>query len=117
MEKPKITVKTLVQASMDKVWEYWTNPEHVKVWNNASDDWYTPKAVNDLQVGGTFSYTMAARDGSVSFDFYGVYDEVEKNQKIAYTLGDKRKVVIEFEEITDGIRVTETFEAEEENTL
>ena len=67
----KITVSVLVNASIDKVWKHWTDPASVMQWNNASDDWYTPKAENDLRVGGKFNYTMSAKDGSMSFDFNG----------------------------------------------
>jgi len=72
--------------------EYFTGPGHVTQWNNASPDWYCRKATNDLQPGGTFSYTMAARDGSFSFDFGGGVLYRRKNKKISYTIGDGRKV-------------------------
>ncbi|MBC7774365.1 MAG: VOC family protein, partial [Phycisphaerae bacterium] len=85
--KTAITVETTVNAPIEKVWRLWTEAEHIQNWNNASDDWHTPKAVNDLRKGGNFTFTMAARDGSVSFDFGGVFDEVIENQHIAYTLG------------------------------
>ena len=54
---------------------------NVMNWNNASDDWYCPKAENDLKEGGKFAFTMAAKDGSFSFDFGGdfgfdYYDEL-----------------------------------------
>jgi len=39
-----------VDVPVEKVWESWTNPEHIINWNNASPDWYTPRAENDLRV-------------------------------------------------------------------
>ncbi|HQW93764.1 MAG TPA: SRPBCC domain-containing protein, partial [Ferruginibacter sp.] len=72
-EKTSITVETIVQAPVEKVWECWTKPEHITGWNNASDDWHTPRAENDLRVGGKFLSRMEARDGSMGFDFGGVY--------------------------------------------
>lgn len=92
----KITVKTTVNVPVEKVWECWTVPNHIKNWNHASDDWHTPFAENDLRVGGKFLSRMEAKDGSFGFDFDGVYDEVEFHQAIAYTLGDGRKVKITF---------------------
>ena len=68
----RITVETTVNAPIEKVWQYWTDPRHIIRWNNASDDWCTLKAENDLRKGGSFSATMAAKDGSMSFDFGGV---------------------------------------------
>lgn len=117
MDNKKITIETIVHKPIEQVWETWTLPKHIMEWNSATDDWYTPSAENDLRVGGAFTSVMAARDGSFQFDFGGVYDEVIINKRIAYTLGDDRKVEIEFEEQADGIKVTETFEAEDTNSM
>lgn len=57
-------------------WEYWTKPEHIVKWNNASKDWHTRWAENDLRAGGRFVSRMEAKDGSFGFDFGGVYDAV-----------------------------------------
>jgi uncharacterized protein YndB with AHSA1/START domain len=112
-----ITVETTVHAPIEKVWEYWTGPKHITQWNNASDDWHTPYVENDLRVGGNFLSRMEARDGSFGFDFGGTYDEVKTNELIAYTLGDDRKVKIIFSPSGNGIRVVETFDAENENPI
>lgn len=71
-KKTEITVSVIVNAPLQKVWQFWTLPEHIKQWNFASDDWHTPKAENDLQVGGKFLSRMEAKDGSFGFDFWGV---------------------------------------------
>jgi len=110
--KTKLTVQVFVNATPEKVWECFTKPEHIVNWNFASDDWCCPNAQNDLKVGGKFSWRMEAKDGSFGFDFGGVYDEVEKLKKISYTLGDGRKVEINFNPQKDSILVSETFEAE-----
>jgi len=112
-----ITVESKVNAPVQKVWKLWTEPSHIKNWNNASDDWHTPAAENDLKVGGKFSIRMEAKDGSFGFDFGGVYNEVKPNQTIAYTIGDGRKVKIIFDGKGNETKVTETFEAENENSL
>lgn len=52
MEFTKITVETTINASIEKIWLYWTEPKHIEKWNNASDDWHTPHAENDLRIGG-----------------------------------------------------------------
>lgn len=111
--KTAITVESTIQAPVAKVWEYWNEPEHIKKWAFASDDWHAPKAENDLRTGGTFSTTMAAKDGSFSFDFGGVYTQVKEHKLIEYTLGDERKVSILFSSIGDATKVVETFEAED----
>lgn len=117
MEHKKIKIETIVKKPIDQVWEKWTLPQHIMEWNNASEDWYTPSAENDLTVGGHFNYKMAARDGSYSFDFSCIYDNIVFGKKIAYTLGDGRKVVIEFTELDEGVKVMETFDAEETNAI
>lgn len=115
--KEKITVETLVNAPIEKVWQYWTKPEHVTQWNHASDDWHTTRAENDLRIGGKFVSRMEAKDGSFGFDFEGIYDEVLTNEKINYTLLDDRKVNITFLQTDNGVHLMETFEAETENTV
>ena len=116
-DKTIITIAATVNAPVEKVWAFWTGPEHITQWNHASDDWHTTSATNDLRVGGAFSAHMAAKDGSFGFDFGGVYDEVVTHQKIAYTLGDDRKVDITFSGNGNATEVVESFEAETENSV
>lgn len=113
----KITVKANVNAPVEKVWKTWTTPGDIMQWNNASDDWHTTKATNDLKVGGKFSSHMEAKDGSFGFDFGGIYDRVEINKNIEYTLGDGRKVAINFKANGNQTEVTETFDAETQNSI
>jgi uncharacterized protein YndB with AHSA1/START domain len=115
--KNRITVECSIKSNLDKVWNYWTTPEQIIQWNNASADWHTPKASNDLKVGGRFCFTMAAKDGSFSFDLEGTYTEVIENKSIKYILDDDREDAVDFIAIGDMVEVVETFEAETQNTL
>ncbi|GAB3936735.1 SRPBCC family protein [Mucilaginibacter myungsuensis] len=115
--KTTLTVSATINAPVAKVWEYWNKPEHITQWCQASPDWHAPYADNDLQVGGTFKTTMAAKDGSFSFDFGGVYSEVEGHKYIAYAMGDGREVKIKFEADGDTTAVTESFDAETQNPI
>ena len=112
-----ITVETMVNAPAEKVWEYWTKPEHITQWNNASEDWHTPRAENDLRTGGRFTSRMEARDGSFGFDFGGTYDAVTTNEYIEYTMDDGRKAKINFTAKEGGTSVVESFEAESINSI
>jgi uncharacterized protein YndB with AHSA1/START domain len=112
-----ITVATTVNATAEKVWNYWTKPRHIIRWNNASEDWCTLKATNDLQPGGKFSSTMAAKDGSFSFDFEGVYDTVINHELIQYTMSDGRKATVYFTAKDNATTVDVTFDAENENPV
>lgn len=115
--KKTLTVEAIVNAPVEKVWNYWSAPEHITQWCQASDDWHAPEAKNDLRTGGKFSTTMAAKDGSFSFDFGGVYTDVQEHRHIAYVLSDGRKVEITFTAQGDATHVVETFDPESINSL
>jgi uncharacterized protein YndB with AHSA1/START domain len=117
MEKTVITVESTIEAPVEKVWESWTQPKHIVKWCNASDDWHTPRAENDLRVGGNFVSRMEAKDGSMGFDFGGTYDAVRQNEYIEYTMGDGRKVQITFFPKGGETKVVESFEAESLNPV
>ena len=110
-EKTVITVENTIDAPVAKVWEFWTKPEHIIKWCNASDDWHTPRAENDLKVGGKFTSRMEAKDGSMGFD------AVRTNEYIEYTLGDDRKVKINFSAQGNKTKVVESFEAENTHSI
>lgn len=112
-----ITVQNTTDAPVEKVWKYWTEPQHITKWCQASDDWHAPYADNDLREGGTFKTTMAAKDGSFSFDFGGIYDKVNEHKEIAYTMGDGRKVKVLFEANGNSTNITETFDAENTHSV
>lgn len=117
-EKAVLTAEATINAPVEKVWEFWTNPKHIINWNKASDDWFTPWAENDLRQGGKFKSRMEARDGSMGFDFEGEYTNVVLYQVLESVLGDGRKVKVEFwPEGTQNTRVIESFEAEDMNSL
>jgi uncharacterized protein YndB with AHSA1/START domain len=116
-EVNKITVSANIATTIDQVWKKWTSPLDIIHWNFAHESWHAPNAINDLRVGGTFSYRMEARDGSFGFDFAGTYTTVEDFKKICYTLGDDRSVEVLFEEKENGVLVTETFDPENENPI
>jgi uncharacterized protein YndB with AHSA1/START domain len=115
METPSstvITVSEIVNAPLPKVWECFTQAQHITGWNFASDDWHCPRAENNFQEGGKLCWTMAAKDGSFSFDLEGIYTAISPMNTIAYTLADGRKVELTFEQTKNNVQVTEKFEAE-----
>lgn len=110
-----ITVEVEIQAPLQKVWDYFSLPEHITMWCQASPEWHAPAAENDLRVNGSFKTTMAAKDGSMQFDFEGIYTAVEVGKLQYYTLGDGRKVEVTFASSDNGVRVREVFEPETQN--
>lgn len=112
-----VSIHTTIAADIQKVWDFYTQPEHIVNWNFASDDWHCPKASNDLKIGGKLSSTMEAKDGSMGFDFVGVYEEIEPLRRLAYRLEDGRFVTVDFEPNGDSTDVRGTFEPEAVNPV
>lgn len=110
----KISVEKTVAAPIDEVWRAYSEPEDIKRWNAASDDWHTTASTVDLRPGGKFSSRMEAKDGSAGFDFAGTYLEVVDKELITYTMGD-REARVEFSEVPDGTHVRVTFDGEDSN--
>jgi uncharacterized protein YndB with AHSA1/START domain len=115
--REKITIETEVLAPIEKVWACWNNPEHITKWCFASDDWHAPQAASDLRVGGKFTTRMEAKDGSSGFDFGGTYLDIKENEVVEYEMGDNRNVRTTFVPTEKGVKVTETFEAEDQNPI
>jgi uncharacterized protein YndB with AHSA1/START domain len=111
----KITVETVVNAKLNKVWNAWSSPDDIKKWNSAQEDWHTTRSNVDLREGGKFLSRMEAKDGSAGFDFEGTYTRVEPQKLIEYEMSDGRHVKVEFAERNGGVLVKETFDAETEN--
>jgi uncharacterized protein YndB with AHSA1/START domain len=116
MEFNNITVTALISANNQKVWDYYTQPDHITKWNFASDDWHCPTAENDLKVGGKYIARMEAKDGSFGFDFETVYTELTEGKHLTYVMGDGRQATVNFEEKDNATLVTIIFDAEKQNS-
>lgn len=116
MTTEKITIKATVSADKQKVWDYYTKPEHITKWNFADPSWHCPTATNELKVGGRYVARMEAKDGSFGFDFDAVYKEVNQGQSFTYEFGG-RLATIEFNEVNGQTEVTITFDPETENSI
>lgn len=117
MSNQKITVEVTINKDVEKAWELWNGTEHILNWNHASEDWHTVRAENELKVGGKFFYRMEAKDGSMGFDCEANYTEVIYLKKLEYIGFGDRTVTIFFESIGDSTKITETFDAENENPI
>lgn len=116
-DKPILTVEAIINAPVEKVWQYFTKPQHIMQWCQASPDWHAPHAENDVQVNGRFKTTMAAKDSSFSFDFGGVYTAVKENSRLDYSIDDGRRVEVAFIPEGNSTKIIETFEAEAQNPV
>lgn len=120
----KIHVEINVHGNLDKVWKVWNEPELIKQWAFASDDWECPYAENNLVVGGRFVTRMSAKDKSFSFDFSGTYTNIKEYEKISYVMSDDvndtmaRRCEVTFADLGDGtVTITELFDPEKENSI
>ncbi len=116
MEKTKIKVSAVIDAAIEKVWDCYTNPEHIVNWNFADPSWHCPSAENDMRVGGKYNARMEAKDGSFGFNFEAIYSEVVPNQKFTYAMED-REVTTEFINLGDKTEVITVFDAETVNPI
>lgn len=117
MSATKITIKAIISADRQKVWNYYTQPEHITKWNFADVSWHCPSASNDLRVGGKYLARMEARDGSFGFDFEASYNEIVTGEKFTFTMPDNRVVNASFKDLGNTTEVTITFDAENENPV
>ena len=111
-----ITVTATINANAKKVWDYYTNPEHIVKWNFAAPSWHCPKATNDMQVGGKYFARMEAKDGSFGFDFEAIYEEIKTGESFSYSFGD-RKATVEFKNLENQTEIMIVFDPENENPI
>lgn len=114
-EQKRITVKATINAPVEKVWQAWNTPGDIVKWNTPDPSWHCPSSENDLRVNGTFKNRMEAKDGSFGFDFEGMYDKVDLNREIAYTMPDGRKVDTLFTEEGGKTTLATRFDPETQN--
>jgi uncharacterized protein YndB with AHSA1/START domain len=112
MEQEKITVKAIIFANKQKVWDYYTKPEHITKWNYADPSWHCPWAINDLKIGGRYVARMESKDGNSGFDFEATYTEIKEGESISYEFGG-RFATVEFKELSQSkTEVIITFDPE-----
>ena len=111
-----LIVETHVQATPAAAWEAYTTPSAVTQWNFASPEWCCPSADIDLRAGGRHVARMEAKDGTMGFDFSGVYETVEVARRFVLILDDGRRVETTFQPENDGTRVSTRFDADSEHS-
>lgn len=111
-----ITLKETIAASPERVYDAFITPEDLLQWHRASEDWTTPHAITDPQVGGRFNIGFGDPNGEHSFDFTGSYSALDRPRHIAYSIDDGRQVTIDFEETDDNATLV-TWKFEPENVF
>lgn len=112
----KINISAIINAPITKVWDFYTNPNHITQWNFAHPSWHCPSAINNLQVGGRYVARMEAKDGTFGFDFDAVYTALEIGKSFTYEFGG-RFATAEFKEQKGSTEINISFDPETENPI
>lgn len=108
----KILAEVIVPAPIQAVWRAFNDPAEIVGWD-ASDEWHTIRASNDLRVGGQLNLRIEAKAETSGFDFSAIYTRVEPNHLIEWRqMSDNRLVCVTFAEHGAGTVVRQTFDAD-----
>lgn len=73
-------------ASREKVFKAWTDPQALKKWFAPADTYETPAAEVDLRVGGRYRIVMKSRDGE-EHRVGGAHREIRAPEKLVFAWG------------------------------
>jgi uncharacterized protein YndB with AHSA1/START domain len=79
-----VNVERTFNASIDKVWNLWIDPEAMKKWWSPKD-FTAPVIKNDPRVNGTFLFSMRSPKGEMFWNT-GTYKEIIPGKKIVSTM-------------------------------
>lgn len=83
-EERLLRVQRVVNATRERVFHAWTDPEELEKWWGPGE-YTTPEARVDLRVGGTYSLVMQPPDGAPPFRLSGTYLEIDPPSRLVYT--------------------------------
>jgi uncharacterized protein YndB with AHSA1/START domain len=96
-----IIASIIIDAPLEKVWEAWTNPSHIKNWNFSTNEWKIDQVMNDLKMLGQFHINYRDKNGSFAHEVKGTYTNVESNKMLKYINKHGRTSTVEFIEKTN----------------
>jgi uncharacterized protein YndB with AHSA1/START domain len=80
-----LTIRRTINALRQKVFDAWTQTDHLKNWWRANPKWSTEIAEVDLRVGGKYRLGMRDPEQDGPFVCCGEFVEVNSPEKVAYT--------------------------------
>lgn len=84
-QKTQLTIRRTIKAPRQKVFDGWTQPEHLKHWWQKEPGWYTEIAEVDLRVGGKYRLGMRDPELSHAYVCFGKFREIKEPEKLVYT--------------------------------
>ena len=106
MAEPGITIVRVFDASRERVWKEWTEPERFADWFGGTESKVPPASVSmDVQPGGSWRLTMHAARGEIHW--HGEYHEVVEPERLVFTVTDepgtsREIVIVELTDLGDG---------------
>jgi serine/threonine protein kinase len=113
-----IRLNQTVAAPVEKVFAAWTDPERMAVWFAPSDEFTTPVAEVDLQVGGKYRVGMLHKDRPKLNLVSGQYCRIDAPNVVSFTWAWEShdldapvtQVTLEFQPVGDATNVALTHE-------
>lgn len=114
----EIQMTKVLNAPRQRVWEAWTQPEHIQHWWGPKGS-TLPICEVDLRPGGAWRFVEHSADGN-EYPFQGEYLEVSPPERLVHTFvldvepfnAQGCVVTVTFEDLGDQTRVTETLRFE-----
>jgi uncharacterized protein YndB with AHSA1/START domain len=85
MSDTSLRLERTYEASVEEVFDAWTNPEVLRRWWRANPAWVTPIAEVDLRVGGRYRISMEDPQSGEKHTVGGEYSEVSHAHRLVYS--------------------------------
>jgi uncharacterized protein YndB with AHSA1/START domain len=84
ISKNSVFIETTIHASIEKVWEAWTEPSVIMKWFGSDPEGEVLKASLNVRSGGSFEVTFKDSD-LTEHTCSGIYNEIEKFKRLTFT--------------------------------
>jgi uncharacterized protein YndB with AHSA1/START domain len=93
--EPGIDITRVLEASRERVWREWTEPERFADWFGGEAEIPTATVRMDVREGGRWRLTMLAGPDGREIRWKGEYLEVEEPERLVFTVSDRPDEVYE----------------------
>ena len=99
----ELTITKEINASVETVFNAWTQPETIKQWFAPDDTMTVPNTRVDLVEGGEYMIHLHDSNASKDYIVSGTYEEIKINEKLVFNWMwkdgvDRTQVTLEFQE-------------------
>ena len=79
-----LTVERVIDAPVEVVFAFWTEPDHIREWFRVEDSWQCQSSEMNLAVDGVYHLAMRSPEGNV-FSVRGVFRAIDAPRSLSYT--------------------------------